>query len=152
MMYDSIIFLFLLYLVDAANHKLRIWHIITSNLLHHYINDDVEGVLKDFISFFPTEFSGWPSVTPWFRLQFAISLRMQSMQWNMRDCFEMIKSFLRDPHSLNKQHTAVYSWQISLINNPRFLFSVYIQYSFWCENCYHRCVFLIFLGFEELIE
>ncbi len=69
MMYDSIIFLFLLYLVDAAYHKLKIWHIITSNLLRHYIND-FGRVLFYQVAFY---------VMPWFIMHFAISLRMQSM-------------------------------------------------------------------------
>ena len=105
------------------------YHIKFFTPLHKWCGKEFRNA---FISSFSREFSGWPRVTPWFRLQFAISLRVQSMQWNMQDCLEMIKSFLRDPHSLNKQHTAVYSRQISLMNNPGFsVFCLLMFFLMW---------------------
>ena len=99
MMYDSIIFFFLLCLADVAYHKLKIWHIITSSFLRHYINDLETWFMK--VHLYQVSFQDD------FMSRHDLNCNLQSVcgcnQYilNMQDCLEMIKSFLRDHHRLN---------------------------------------------------
>ena len=99
MMYDSIIFFFLLYLVDLAYHKLKIWHTITSSFLHYYINDLKTRSMK--VYHYQVSFQDD------FMSRHDLNCNLQSVCGcnqcilNMQDCLEMIKSFLRDHHRLN---------------------------------------------------